>query len=1105
MLSFISNLFGKKSDKDIKNILPILDEIKKAEVSINKLTNDELRAKTLEFKNIISERIKFEEDEISSMKEKVEENPEMDIQEKENIWNLIDKHEESIKAKIEIVLNELLPEAFAVMRVTARRFNENEVIEVTATEHDRNLASKHDNINIVGDKAHYSNSWEAGGNRIIWDMVHYDVQLIGGIVLHQGKIAEMATGEGKTLVATLPIYLNALPGRGVHLVTVNDYLARRDSQWMGMLMEFHGLRVDSIDNHEPHSDARRNAYLADITYGTNNEFGFDYLRDNMATEPSELVQRKHNFTIVDEVDSVLIDDARTPLIISGPTPKGDTQEFDDLKPYVDKLYNSQRQLINKILAEAKSLLANSENNKEKEKEGFALLFRAYRGLPKNKALIKFLSESGMKAGLQKTENFYMAEQSKNMHIIDDELFFVIEEKQNSIELTDKGIDMVTEMTGDPKFYILPDMGTVLADLEKSGLSHHEITDKKSELLRDYSIKTERVHTMHQLFKAYTLFERDVEYVVMDNKIKIVDEQTGRILDGRRYSDGLHQAIEAKENCKIEAATQTYATITLQNYFRMYNKLAGMTGTAETEAGELWDIYKLDVTVIPTNKPIIRDDREDLVYKTVREKYNAVIDEIEKLVNEGRPVLVGTTSVEISELLSRMLQRKRIKHNVLNAKLHQREADIVAEAGLAGNVTIATNMAGRGTDIKLGKGVIEKGGLAIIGTERHESRRVDRQLRGRAGRQGDPGSSQFYVSLEDNLMRIFGSERIAKIMDRMGLDDGEVIQHSMITKSIERAQRKVEENNFGIRKRLLEYDDVMNAQREVIYKKRRHALYGERLSLDVANMMYDLTENIVETNLNSGDFENFEIDLISNFAIEAPVTEAEFLQSKPEPLIDKIYHQSYSNYISKSEKIGRQTFPTIENVFKSHSSQYTNIAIPMTDGIKTMNIISNLEKANKSKGKSVMVDTEKIITLKFIDDAWKEQLREMDDLKQSVQNASYEQKDPLLIFKFESFELFKIMINRLNREITSFLVKCDLPENKEPQIQSSMQSAGMDFSKLKTGRSEVGSQSSKQDKFGHDTQEKQVTQPIRVEKKVGRNDPCPCGSGKKYKQCHGLND
>lgn len=1101
MLEFVSNLFGKKSDKDIKKILPIVAQIKEAEKKIDQLSNDDLRAKTLEFKSLIFENYKKQQEEIDQIKAQIDSNPEMDLMEKEGLYNQIDKIEGTIKEIIENTLNQILPEAFAVMRVTARRFKENEIVEVTASQHDRDLAARYDSINIVGEKALYNNSWIAGGNMIKWDMVHYDVQLIGGIVLHQGKIAEMATGEGKTLVATLPVYLNALPGRGVHLVTVNDYLARRDSQWMGMLMEFHGLTVDTIDNHEPHSTARRKAYMADVTYGTNNEFGFDYLRDNMATEPSELVQRPHNYAIVDEVDSVLIDDARTPLIISGPTPRGDSQEFDQLKPYVDKLYQKQRQLINTILADAKKLISTAGDDKEKEKEGYKLLFRAYRGLPKNKALIKFLSEPGIKTGMQKTENFYMAEQMKNMHIIDDELYFVIEEKQNSVELTDKGLDLVTDMTGDPHFYILPDMGSVIADMEKSNLTPEEKVKKKAELMRDYSIKTERVHTMHQLFKAYTLFEKDVEYVVMDNKIKIVDEQTGRILEGRRYSEGLHQAIEAKENVKIEAATQTYATITLQNYFRMYSKLAGMTGTAETEAGELWDIYKLDVTVIPTNKPIIRDDREDLVYKTVREKYNAVINEIENLVSLGRPVLVGTTSVEISELLSRMLQRKQIPHNVLNAKLHQREAEIVATAGLSGAVTIATNMAGRGTDIKLGPGVKEKGGLAIIGTERHESRRVDRQLRGRAGRQGDPGSSQFYVSLEDNLMRLFGSERIAKVMDRLGLEDGEVIQHSMISKSIERAQKKVEENNFGIRKRLLEYDDVMNAQREVVYKKRRHALYGERLSLDISNMMYDLADNIVETSLDNGDFENFRTELISHFALDSPVDEKDFLQSKPQPLTEAIYSEAYNEYIQKSEKISRQTFPVIDNVYRQQSGQYTNIAIPMTDGVKTLNIIANLEKAYNTRGKSVINDTEKIITLKFIDDAWKEHLREMDDLKQSVQNASYEQKDPLLIYKFESFELFKVMINKLNKDISSFLIKCDLPENKEPQVQRVMQPAGMDFSKLKTGRSEVGG-GNDAGKFGHNTQQKQVTQPVKVEKKVGRNEPCPCGSGKKYKHCHG---
>lgn len=1104
MLKLLSNLFGKKSDKDIKLILPLIDKIKEEEKRITKLSNDELRQKTIEFKQKISDFIKNEESQIESLKAKTN-SDDVSVVEKEEIWSKIDKIEKEIVEKIEEILKQILPQAFAVMRETARRFKENEVVKVRANERDKYLATKYDNISIVDNEAHYSNSWMAGGAMIKWDMVHYDVQLIGGIVLHEGKISEMATGEGKTLVGTLPIYLNALPGRGVHVVTVNDYLAKRDSEWMGMLMEFHGLVVDCIDKHEPNSENRRKAYLADVTYGTNNEFGFDYLRDNMATEVPELVQRKHNYAIVDEVDSVLIDDARTPLIISGPTPKGDDQEFDQLKPHIQKIFNAQRNLVNQLLADAKNLLKNT-NDSEKEKEGYKLLFRAFRGLPKNKAIIKFLSEPGVKVGMQKTENFYMQDQMRNMHIIDDELYFVIEEKQNSIQLTDKGYDLLTEETGDPKFYILPDMGSVLADLEKSTKTKSEIAEIKSDLMREFAMKTDRVHTMNQLLKAYTLFERDVEYVVMDNKIKIVDEQTGRILDGRRYSDGLHQAIEAKENVKVEAATQTYATITLQNYFRMYSKLAGMTGTAETEAGEFWDIYKLDVTVIPTNKPITRADKDDLVFKTVREKYNAVIDDIEKLVAQGRPVLVGTTSVEISELLSRMLKMKKIPHNVLNAKLHQKEADIVAEAGKSGAVTIATNMAGRGTDIKLGQGVREAGGLAIIGTERHESRRVDRQLRGRAGRQGDPGTSQFYVSLEDSLMRLFGSERIAKVMDRLGLEEGEVIQHSMISKSIERAQRKVEENNFGVRKRLLEYDDVMNAQREVIYRKRRNALYGDRLSLDTANMMYDLADSIVEENMKGGDFENFNIELMTHFGIESPVSEKEFIQGKIPNLTDTVFDLAYENYKTKSTRISTQTLPVIEDVYKNQGSIYNNIAIPVTDGIKTINIIANLKNSVETKGKTVVTAIEKIVTLKIIDNAWKEHLREMDDLKQSVQNASYEQKDPLLIYKLESFQLFTKMIERINREITSYLVMCDLPENKQVQVQKTLNPAGMDFSKMRMGRTEVGAgETNDPNKFGHRTQEKQVTQPIRVEKKVGRNDPCPCGSGKKYKHCHGVEE
>jgi preprotein translocase subunit SecA len=1102
MLSFISNLFGKKSDRDIKEVMPYLNKIHDAEKSISTLSNDELRAKTAEFKQRIADYISAEENQKADLRKQIADNPQMEIDDKEAIWQQIDKIDEGITSKIEEVLDEILPEAFAVVKETARRFTENETIEVSTTEHDRELATKFDNINILGDKTEYANSWTAGGTKITWNMIHYDVQLIGGVMLHKGKISEMATGEGKTLVATLPVYLNALPGRGVHMVTVNDYLAKRDSEWMGMLFEFHGLSVDCIDKHEPNSEDRRKAYNSDICYGTNNEYGFDYLRDNMATEPEELVQRKHNYSIVDEVDSVLIDDARTPLIISGPTPRGDQQLFDELKPYIEKIYSIQRQLVTRILADAKKLIADED--KEKQKEGYKLLFRAYRGLPKNKPLIKFLSEPGVKAGMQKTENFYMAEQNKHMHIIDDELYFVIEEKQNSIELTDKGIDLVTEMTGDDKFYILPDLNLDLNDLDKSELSADEKADKKGKLLREYSMKTERVHSMNQLLKAYTLFENNVEYVVIENKIKIVDEQTGRIMEGRRYSDGLHQALEAKENVKVEAATQTYATITLQNYFRMYNKLAGMTGTAETEAGEFWDIYKLDVTVVPTNRPIIRDDRDDKVYKTVREKYNAVINETVHLVEQGRPVLVGTTSVEISELLSRMLRQKGIKHNVLNAKLHQKEADIVAEAGLPGAVTIATNMAGRGTDIKLAEGVKEAGGLAIIGTERHDSRRVDRQLRGRAGRQGDPGSSQFYVSLEDNLMRLFGSERIASIMDKLGLEEGEVIQHSMISKSIERAQKKVEENNFGIRKRLLEYDDVMNAQRDVIYKKRHNALFGDRLALDISNMIYDTVESVVFDAIDTRDFEDFNIELIRNLGIESPISEEDFFNMKPEEATQRIYEVSYNTYRSKSERIARETLPVIKDVFENQGQQYKNIAIPMTDGIKTLDIITNLEKAFNSEGKEVVLAIEKIVTLKIIDDAWKEHLRELDDLKQSVQNASYEQKDPLLIYKFESFELFKQMIDKINRDIVSFITKCDLPANKEVQIESVFKPASIDTSKLKTGRTEIGAGSGPGDpnKFGHNTQEQQVTQPIRVEKKVGRNDPCPCGSGKKFKHCHG---
>jgi len=1091
MLGLFKKMLGSKSDRDIKAIMPDVNKSLEFYKTIKDLNGNQLRAKTAEFKQKIYEATKEEEDKVAEIKQKIADQPDMDIHEKEDYYQEMDKLNDSIYESTQKVLDEMAPEVFAVIKATAKLFFENEKVEVDANEHDRDLAAKMDNVSISGDKAIFDNEWIAGGNMIKWDMIHYDVQLIGGIVLHQGKIAEMATGEGKTLVATLPVFLNALTGKGVHVVTVNDYLAKRDAEWMSMIYEFHGLSVDCIDKHQPNSEERRQAYLADITYGTNNEFGFDYLRDNMTSNPDELVQRPHNYAIVDEVDSVLIDDARTPLIISGPTPKGDSQEFDTLKPNVERLYQAQRKFVTSILAEAKKILTSNPSS-EQEKKGGELLFRAYRGLPKNKALIKFLSEEGMRTLMQKTENFYLQEQSKHMHVIDDELFFVIEEKTNSIELTDKGIDLLTTSYDEKDFYILPDIAADLAMLDKEELDEKEKVQKKSEILQNFSVKSERVHTVNQLLKAYALFEKDVEYVIMDNKIKIVDEQTGRIMEGRRYSDGLHQAIEAKENVKVEAATQTYATITLQNYFRMYRKLAGMTGTAETEAGEFWDIYELDVVVIPTNKPIARDDREDLVFKTTREKFNAVAQEIENLVKAGRPVLVGTTSVETSELLSRMLNRQRIPHNVLNAKLHQKEADIVAQAGRAGTVTIATNMAGRGTDIKLTPEVKEAGGLAILGTERHDSRRVDRQLRGRAGRQGDAGSSQFYVSLEDNLMRMFGSERISKIMDRLGLQEGEVIQHGMITKSIERAQKKVEENNFGIRKRLLEYDDVMNAQREVIYKKRHHALFGERLAVDVSNMMFDYVEHVVGEFMDSRDFDGFNMELLSSLTIESPVDEKAFLDGKADDITQKVYEKAYYNYKEKCNRIAEKVYPVIKDVYENQS-QYENIAIPITDGLKTINVVANLEKAHENSSREIPLSIEKGITLSIIDNSWKEHLREMDDLKQSVQNATYEQKDPLLIYKFESFNLFKDMIQRNNKDITTFLIKGDLPK-----AQAQFREAELPKPKanLTEGRDDLLSQSHS------NTQEKQKPQPIKVEKQVGRNEPCPCGSGKKYKHCHG---
>ncbi len=1091
-MGFLKKLFGDKASRDNKALAPLLQKTLKAYDEIVKLDIDAIRHKTVEFKEYIKNKTAAVVADIEALKAKAEADPEMEPDEKEKIYTQIDKLEKRELELIEEALNEIQPEAFSVVKAAAKYFSEHEVVEVTATDLDRDLAAKYDHVTIEGDKAYFKNSWMAGGNVVSWDMVHYDVQIIGGIVLHQGKIAEMATGEGKTLVATLPVYLNALAGKGVHVVTVNDYLAKRDSEWMGAMYEFLGLTVDCIDKHEPNSAARRKAYLADITYGTNNEFGFDYLRDNMTGDPNELVQRKHHYAIVDEVDSVLIDDARTPLIISGPTPRGDQQEFDQLKPDVVKLYEAQKRYVTTILAEAKRLLTDPNATEDEKRHGADQLFRAYRGLPKNNALIKFLSEEGMKSLMHKTESFYMQNKNENMHIIDDELYFVIDEKLNTVDLTEKGIDTLTSAYNIPDFFILPDVGSEIAELEHSNLSNDEKVLRKAELMRNFGEKSERLHTIHQLLKAYTLFEKDVDYVIIDNKVKIVDEQTGRIMEGRRWSDGLHQAVEAKENVKVEAATQTYATITLQNYFRMYHKLAGMTGTAETEAGEFWDIYKLDVVVIPTNRPIARLDQEDMIYKTKREKYNAVIDEIQRLVNEGRPVLVGTTSVEISELLSRMLTRKGIAHNVLNAKLHFKEAQIVKEAGQAGTVTIATNMAGRGTDIKLGPGVKEAGGLAIIGTERHESRRVDRQLRGRSGRQGDPGSSQFYVSLEDNLMRMFGSERIAGIMDKMGLQEGEVIQHPMITKQIEKAQKKVEENHFGTRKHLLEYDDVMNSQREVIYSKRHHALFGERLSIDINNMMFDYGEKLI--NEHDKDYEGLQMAVLSGMGIDLPFTEEEFYKLKAQELAEKLFDAALEHYREKSRIIGEKTLPVIKNVYE-RETHFENIAIPITDGKRGMNVIVNLKKAVENGAREVNLCIEKSITLGLIDNAWKEHLRELDDLKESVQNATYEQKDPLVIYKLESFNLFSAMLEKINEDVISFLMLADIPMQSADNVREH-RAQGIDRSHIKEQRNDLLTQSHS------DTQQKQVTQPIRVEKKVGRNDPCPCGSGKKYKNCHG---
>ncbi|MBO4601845.1 MAG: preprotein translocase subunit SecA [Salinivirgaceae bacterium] len=1084
----LTKLFGNKSERDIKEIMPYVLAANAEYEKLAGLTNDQLRQQSLELQQIIQDRINPENQQIADLRQQIEQ--EQDIEKKEDLYNQIDKVEEAIDVKIADVLDELLPRAFAIIKDTARRFKESKEIEVTATQMDRDIAAIRDSVEIRGDKAIWFNTWTAGGSPITWDMVHYDVQLIGGVALHKGKIAEMATGEGKTLVATLPVFLNALTHRGVHMVTVNDYLAKRDAEWMGTLYEFHGLTVDCIDKHQPNSQERRKAYQADVTFGTNNEFGFDYLRDNMAVSPDDLVQRRHNYAIVDEVDSVLIDDARTPLIISGPVPKGDNQLFDNFKPQVQKLYQAQRDLVTKLLADAKKLI--SEGNEE---EGGKLLLRANKGLPKHKPLIKYLSEPGVKVLMQKTENFYMQDNSKNMYLITDDLYFIIEEKQNAIELTDKGIDLISSDTEDKNFFVLPDVGAEIAELSQKNLTTAELAEQKDKILQDYSIKTERVHTINQLLKAYAMFERDVEYVVVDNKVKIVDEQTGRIMEGRRYSDGLHQAIEAKENVKVEAATQTFATITLQNYFRMYKKLAGMTGTAETEAGEFWNIYKLDVVVIPTNRPVQRIDHDDLVYKTAREKYNAVIAEIIKLNEAGRPVLVGTTSVEISELLSRMLKMRGIKHNVLNAKQHQREAEIVAEAGKTGTVTIATNMAGRGTDIKLTPEVREAGGLAILGTERHESRRVDRQLRGRAGRQGDPGSSQFFVSLEDNLMRLFGSDRIASMMDKLGIQEGEVIQHSMISKSIERAQKKVEENNFGIRKRLLEYDDVMNNQREVIYKRRRHALFGERLQVDIANNIYDVCEQMANEYKDANDYEELKLANFRTLSIETPFSEETFHEESPVELADQLYKAAIEAYQRKSLQIQQRVWPVIKNVYETQGQTYTNIVIPITDGLKTYNIVTNLKNAYESEGKDLVTSIEKSISLLTIDDAWREHLRAMDDLKQSVQNATYEQKDPLLIYKFESFNLFKKMIEDINSDMVAILMKGNLPEQpQQQQVRQAEQRRPLDMSRFNTGRTEQGQQ----------RPEDRKVQPVRVDKKVGRNDPCPCGSGKKFKNCHGIN-
>mgnify|MGYP000988586261 CR=1 FL=1 len=1104
MLGFLSKLFGgSKSEKDIKQIQPIIAKINEHFAALQTISNDELRHKTVEFRKRIARHLADINDQIQSLTDKADNLPAAEITEKDAIYQQVDKLKKDKDAALEVVLKEILPEAFAVVKETARRFSSNATLEATATTLDRELAITREHMRISEDKVYFANTWKAAGNTVTWNMVHYDVQLIGGVVLHEGKIAEMATGEGKTLVSTLPAYLNALAGEGVHIVTVNDYLARRDSEWNAPIFEFLGLTVDCIDKHQPNSADRRKAYKADITYGTNNEFGFDYLRDNMVHSPDEMVQRKHHFAMVDEVDSVLIDDARTPLIISGPVQRGDEQEFHLLKPRIERLVEAQKQVVVRNLNEAKKLIAAGNDD---PKTGGLALMRAYRGLPKSGPLIKYLSEPGIKVKLQKAENYYLADQQREMPKVDEELYFHIDEKNNSVDLTDKGLQMITRAGEDPNFFVMPDLSILLGEVEQSSASAEEKLLRKEQILKEYSIKAERIHTVQQLLKAYTLFEKDVEYVVMDGQVKIVDEQTGRILDGRRYSDGLHQAIEAKENVKIEAATQTYATITLQNYFRMYHKLAGMTGTAETEAAELWDIYKLDVVKVPTNLPITRKDHEDLVFKTTREKFKAVIEEIEQLRNAGRPVLVGTTSVEVSELLSKMLQVKKIPHNVLNAKQHSREAQIVAEAGLAGAVTIATNMAGRGTDIKLGPGVKEAGGLAIIGTERHESRRVDRQLRGRAGRQGDPGTSQFYVSLEDGLMRMFGSDRIAGLMDKLGYKEGEVIQHSMITRSIERAQKKVEENNFGIRKRLLEYDDVMNKQRTVIYTRRNHALFGERLAVDIDNAFYSVAEGLITSSREMDDYEGFKLGAIVNFAIESSISESEFKSGNVQQLIEKLYNEAINNYERKKSDIMKQALPVFRNIRETQGAHIENVVVPFTDGRKGLNVLANLDKTIATEGRELLNSMERTITLAMVDEAWKEHLRAMDDLKQSVQTAGYEQKDPLVIYKIEAFNLFKKMDDQLSKDIIAFLCHAGIPieANQQAPIREGREEK-TDMSKMQINKEEIdarGDDYAANENDYYDPSSPVKHEPVKVGPKIGRNDPCPCGSGKKFKQCHG---